>query len=514
MRTRRRLWLLLGTLLLLTLFGCALPKESGGAEPQQKESQTHSPTETLLLRQVQLYLCGSGGAEFDESTPADERSWGFAGLFAEKAGVPYGREGGRQELLRLMWREWIGGGSEWPDYYFSDASPADHAAVAAIKSAKFSSDGETAELIVSRVVDGIELLDQRYVFSRVKAGGEVLAGAAVSLTQDGYLWQYTRVETLPDETVYEPVTITTEEELRDLCRRVNAHEPSAVNGHFILGNDIVLSQDVLWTPMGVRLSENEDWESLFASARARGGFCGVFDGAGHTISGVRVKGTSPMAEEGFFSRIGPGARVTDLTIRGTIEGYGVQETLNACTGGFAGRICAGAVVTGCRFEGSVSGYSYTGGFAGVIRPAFDREEEGGEVANCTSDASVSASYAGGGFAGAIAADLSSCDAKGLLTIRAYPNGCNPVLIGGFAGCVEGEDTLVSGCRSAVRVEYDREGANYMGSFLGEFAARRLTDCVIEPAAVHDGWYLVGRKIYADSSADIRKEVWTKEADAV
>lgn len=461
--------------------------------PTENESQTNSSLLDLLERQVYLYERGNYGIPYDAAS--DEPLWEFAGVFAQEAGVPYGAEGGRQELLRIMYKAWMGRETAAGDY-FSDAGPSEEPLTLTLQDALL--DGDKAVLVVSRVRDGVELLDARYTFRQAPAGQEVLDSLAKELTYEGFLWKYEKVEPIPDRTDYAPVTITTAEELADLCHRVNAREPDAVLGHFILGDDLDLS-GFNWEPMG-RALPDEDWNSAYAFARVPGGFNGTFDGAGHTVSGVSVSGGA-WEEAGFFGRIGPRARVIDLTVEGSVDNSGMSLTQNSCTGGLAGRICGGAEVTGCAFQGTVDGFSYVGGFAGRICGSvlqYNTEDTGPAVSSCRAQAELTATYWGGGFAGTAWGDISDCDASGVLHIQALP-GSLPSSMGGFAGEILQD---ISGCHSAVTVEYAIPGANRMGSFAGELGNCDILGCSIQSGALHEGWYLVGMQHYKGRTIDV------------
>ncbi len=488
------------------LYGCGgAPASAGGPSSGTQNDSAASREElaALLERQIFLYEKGNGGVPFERGT-AEEPGWGFAGVFAEEEGIPYGQEGGRQELIALMYCEWLGA-SLGDGHYFSDVGAYERSI--GLEIAELELHDDTARAVVIRRQDGWELLDAEYCFSRVDAGEDVLSSPAAALTLDGSLWRYDSVRTVSRDLEYEPVTISTEEELRALCERVNRHEEDAVNGSFVLANDIALDPAEPWTPMGHFLSPDEDWLDFYTLVKVPGGFNGTFDGAGHTISGVNVHWEEFESEVGFFGRLGPDARVFDLTVEGSVADGGYAETMNGCIGGFVGRVPTGADVTNCHFIGTVDGYCYAGGFVGFAG-GYDTPLP--KITDCSADVDMTVCCNSGGFAGMIYGGVSDCDAAGRLTIESK-GGVLPIVIGGFAGTLTGQS--LTGCRSGVRVEYAVDGANRMGNFIGETSFLcEITDCVIDPAVLHDGWYLIGMKCYKDSVVDIRKEAWQTPAE--
>lgn len=498
--------------LLCSCAGPAVPSGASGSGGQlqgapEAQGPVSAPSDreallALLERQVYLYERGDYGVPYQTPDAEDYLRWGWAGVFAEEMGVPYGREGGRQELLALMCDAWFGVDvTEDENHYFSDSGPSLEPLALSVKQAEIGED--EAVLVVSRVRGGIPLMDAEYTFRRAGAGDEVLGSLAAELTLDGSLWRYQKVEALEDIPAVQPVVISTEEELIDLCRRVNDREPEAVYGHFVLGGDIKLT-DRNWEPMGQSFPD-EDWNSGYAMAKVLGGFNGTFDGQNHTVSGVVVTGRPPEGETGFFGRLGPRAVVKDLTVEGTVDDLAADGTMNYSTGGFAGMICSGAQVTNCHFRGTVSGYCYAGGFAGrIMDPSFTGRAPA-VVSGCSAEVAMKASYYGGGFAGYTEGEVSDCQAQGLLTIVNNGEGL-PHTIGGFAGSVS---RTLSRCSSAVRVAYDVPGANRMGSFAGELGECDLLGCVIHPDAVHQGWYLVGFQAFRNRNIEVEREAWCR-----
>jgi len=86
-------------------------------------------------------------------------------------------------------------------------------------------------------------------------------------------------------------------------------------------------------------------------------FTGSFEGNGHNITGLRIH--EPREKNvGLFERIGPGASVSNVNLRG------VNVTGDENVGGLAGEVDPNGEVTGVTVEGTVTGNSTVGGLVG------------------------------------------------------------------------------------------------------------------------------------------------------
>ncbi len=111
-------------------------------------------------------------------------------------------------------------------------------------------------------------------------------------------------------------------------------------------------------------------------------FGGVFDGGGHTITGLRL--ATDGSHQGLFRYIQEGGEVKNLHITGAIAPE------NGCCqlGGLAG--VNRGTVTGCSFNGSVTGQNAVGGLVG---------ENYGVIRNCTVAGTVDGKRMTGGLVG-------------------------------------------------------------------------------------------------------------------
>lgn len=126
-------------------------------------------------------------------------------------------------------------------------------------------------------------------------------------------------------------------------------------------------------------------------------FCGTFNGGGHTISGLSLRGNS--SEIGLFRHLQKGAEINNLNVTGTVAPAGSSDKVGGIVGVNKGKI------TSCTFGGSVSGNDSVGGIVG-------KNCEGGVVSQCTSTATLSGESAAGGIAGTNNGVITNCENSG------------------------------------------------------------------------------------------------------
>ena len=215
-----------------------------------------------------------------------------------------------------------------------------------------------------------------------------------------------------------PYLISSADDLAYLCSVMMRKEGYSVGKYFKLTKDLVLNDRVLnengtlvsdtaglkkWQPIG----EGETGRSYYA-------FQGVFDGAGHTISGIYMN-DSTLKDQGLFGFLHRGAEIKNLVIK---DSY----------------------IKGTGAVGAVSGQCYKG-----------------VIANCISYAtvvSVGATIQVGGIVGSIhgtetnyRATLDSCINYGYVTGRSVPNEWGEMYncyVGGVCGDIS-SSAIVRGC---------------------------------------------------------------------
>ncbi len=196
-------------------------------------------------------------------------------------------------------------------------------------------------------------------------------------------------------------------------------------------------------------------------------FGGVFDGGGHTISGLKVTGSYSPA--GLFGIVQEGAEIRNLYVSGTVTPGGKGGE----TGGIAGR--NSGLIANCSFSGSVAGDNSVGGVAGV-------NQEAGKLQNCAASGTVSGKSMTGGVAGKNLGVVDSCQNQcmvntesvdpgvslddldlsatdSLFTLRAMDTINVATDTGGVVGYSSG---LVLGCSNSGTVGYPHIGYNVGG----------------------------------------------------
>ncbi len=183
-------------------------------------------------------------------------------------------------------------------------------------------------------------------------------------------------------------------------------EPNDYDKHFLLTADIDLDPNLpgrkVFDKAVIAYSTYPSfWEG-------RGMFSGDFDGNGHSIANMTIKGVSCL---GLFGRLASSAEIrnlgiVDVDIRSTGSGVGAlvgdnsgslthcysTGSLNAgeVVGGLVGRSLYGSVAFCCT-SASVSARSVAGGLVGA--------NEGGFIGQCLSSGKVTGQYSTGGLVG-------------------------------------------------------------------------------------------------------------------
>lgn len=215
--------------------------------------------------------------------------------------------------------------------------------------------------------------------------------------------------------------ISTEAQLIGLSSLVNEEQngswkPSRVESFegvtFTLTDDIHLTQP--WTPIGIDKSVN---------------FAGIFDGDGHTISGIDVKNS--YGGSGLFGYLS--GEVRRLTVRGKNISY------DSCSGGITGILSESGKIISCTSAVSVKGLDKCGGIAG--------DNEGGTIEDCINTGSITGTYKIGGIVGENwGGKVTGCSNTG--KIKSTRRGVATYGTGGIAGrSVSGNSEITDCCNS-------------------------------------------------------------------
>jgi len=197
-------------------------------------------------------------------------------------------------------------------------------------------------------------------------------------------------------------------------------------------------------------------------------FTGAIDGAGYTISGLRISraGTN---EIGLFGVLFNSGTVKNLTLNITNN---ITNSTGTYVGGLAGRLSGASTISNCSVTGSgtISGGSYIGGVAGQINNA-------SAVTGCYSSVNISGSNSVGGLAGWVGETgrgygaITNCYATGSVT----GGGSN---IGGLVGQLY--NGIIDSCYVTGAVSGTGSGStDVVGGIAGRItlASCRVSNCV-------------------------------------
>ncbi|MDF3003703.1 MAG: hypothetical protein K0S22_175 [Oscillospiraceae bacterium] len=326
-------------------------------------------------------------------------------------------------------------------------------------------------LTLARVApDGGALRSVQYHFIPMVLQEEPAEPVSRIYHKNDTVWRIAAVTNLSEPALlreqYETVRISTVDDLQNLAAAINSGDRQAQQKRYLLECDLDL-EGIPFTPIGTNrpLMPNDIRDD------SPQGFNAVFDGQGHTIRNLRITLTAPEAPDapligGFFSVIGPGGEVKNLTLESASVSTPVTvppAAAEVATGLLAGR-CMGQV-SDCHVSGKVIGNYQTGGLAGKIGNYQNGEEASfARVTNCTVKVSVAGDSELGAFAGSLhGAILSGCKAEGeVIAVSGQIYGA-PRAIGGFCGfSVEGS---VENCEASVYVK-TMVPAEWVGAFMG------------------------------------------------
>jgi len=199
----------------------------------------------------------------------------------------------------------------------------------------------------------------------------------------------------------DPYQIATAEDLMLL-----GETPADYDKHFILTADIDLDPNLPGRKVFDRAVIAPDTDPTDQYGFFQGtAFTGVFDGSGHTISHLTIKGAGYL---GLFGRLASGAEVRNLgVVDVNITGSGDK------IGGLVGQMVDTCHVTCCYSNGAVSGGLYVGGLVGLnAYSAGDHWHEGGTISECYSIAGTSGDGALGGLVGLNTGTVTNCYSAG------------------------------------------------------------------------------------------------------
>lgn len=179
---------------------------------------------------------------------------------------------------------------------------------------------------------------------------------------------------------------------RDIVNGIEGQTSPAPCTYGELMADIVLNDDEEWTPIGT--TDNP--------------YTGVFDGKGHTISGLKITGNFPYA--GLFGRVS-GGTIQNLSVTGLLS------TAAKCVGGIAGSALSSTTIKNCSNHCKITGtddHSTPGGIAGWT-------SSNTQIIDCYNTGTVTGSGSGstGGIVGSNSGATLNCYNAGTVTGGQY-----------------------------------------------------------------------------------------------
>ncbi len=211
----------------------------------------------------------------------------------------------------------------------------------------------------------------------VSSSQPALAQEEPATTYEQYISGEYREEN--DTKQYETLRITSVEELQDLSQAC-AYDVWSRDKRVLLEADLDLTGTELMIPV----------------------FGGIFDGQGHTISGLTIQQAG--SRMGLFRYLQQGAVVQNLVV----SQAKVLPQGSGCQAGILVGRNYGSIVN-CQVSGVLEGEEEVGGIAGV-------NEAGGEIRSCTANVTVLGNRRSGGITGSNHGVLNNCTNKGSINI--------------------------------------------------------------------------------------------------
>jgi len=322
-------------------------------------------------------------------------------------------------------------------------------------------------------------------------------------TSGDEIWRIESIKLLENIINPQPQTI----EINSVEDFIAFAEDINTNGYYRKGNTYLLNCDldlegVKIEPIGQLYTDSFNNEYT----DARSGFCGTFDGLGHTIKNLEIVYEPEydgmyysVSNVGLFSRIASEGTVKNLIIENanivpapdTPAGFGANNV------GILAGYCSGYVDNCHVINSNVEGNAGVGGMFGHVG---DISTDGGEgrrvngyVVNCSSNATVTGCQEVAPFAGIIHfAKIVNCIASGTSTGVANPNDSihdiqKPWRIAGFGGTVICSE--LDSCHANTNLVL-KNTARIVGAFCATRETSSFKDCTYDKAKAGN-WEIVG-----------------------
>ncbi len=275
--------------------------------------------------------------------------------------------------------------------------------------------------------------------------------------------------------------------------------------YFVLGQDITYYQHTAAQLYGML----SDAPSFAPIGTAESPFRGTFDGAGHRISGLYVRGDAQGSESyGLFGTLS-NATVKNLSLTNTC--IKITSSAASAVGGVAGVSKGNTRILDCYFDGILSAPGVAGGIVGDL--------QGGSVTRCGTAGSIQGQggyFAGKSGSGTVMVDCYSCTTMTTVS-SAESNGTyeNCFAVGGNslpAGCTAQASLATTKEALEGKFAFDPEGAllpygivNYSpisvwnGSVANGFAGGSGTQT--DPYLIANGAQLAYLGVFSAGTAD-------------
>lgn len=253
-----------------------------------------------------------------------------------------------------------------------------------------------------------------------------------------------------------------------------------LSGHYILTADIDLSGYENWEPIGAFQSLSDAPEDAEVP-HPDYAFTGTFDGAGHTISNMKVSAASPMGAGLFGCATGTENREAYIG-NFTLENIDVSGFY--LVGGAVGLQFMNCKVSGITLKGE-NKLSGSQGIGGIVGTGFDL------ISDCTATADITVLGDGGACAGIIAggttmSSISKCEAVGgSIVAEGNATWGFGAICGAPWGAPEITDCKVSGTSITVTGEANRLVGGLVG-FGGTYdpsSPAKITGCTVDNVTI-------------------------------
>ncbi len=368
-------------------------------------------------------------------------------------------------------------------------------------------DDNTFTVTVARNIDGIPFHHLQFEMSKETV--DYVPDYLNELFASGEeIWRIKNVVQIENILNPEPQTI----EINNLEDFLAFVQDINTNGYYRKGNTYLLNCDLDLTgvemePIGKlgQLNTNSFTKNY---TDARGGFCGTFDGLGHTISNLEIVydwGTfgNYMGAVGLFSFVGSEGIIKNLNIENAniVPNGDMPEYPQVNNIGVLAGYCNGYVDNCHVINGNVEGNAAVGGMFGYIGDMSTGSGEGrrvnGYVVNCSSNATVTGCQEVAPFAGIIHfAKIVNCIATGTATGVANPNDTihdiqKPWRIAGFGGTVICSE--LDSCHANTNLVL-KDTARVVGAFCATRETSSFKDCTYDTAKAGN-WEIVGYEFH-------------------